>query len=298
MRTFTHFMPGEQQSCIGCHADRNQAAPRSQPRPLAGLRPAEALQQPEWGLRGFSYAHIVQPVLDQHCVRCHNARKPRGAVDLSGDHTDIFSVSYETLARAGTGAEDPNVGGYSPDRFGGSPYTSWIATYNGMESNILDIQPKQWGSPASRLADLVLTGHPNSGGKPRVNLDRDEQRRIYAWIDLNVPYYGASESNHYEVRGCRQLLPPNLEEVLRDVGTRRCSACHEEGRIPRAFYTRITNVEHNDFLLAPLAEEAGGAEACGQAIFESTDDPDYQAILNTFAPLKSLLRDRPRIDML
>jgi hypothetical protein len=298
MRTFAHFMPGEQQSCIGCHADRNQAAPGRPTPPLAARQPPQTLTPPEWGVRGFSYAHIVQPVLDRHCVSCHNARQEDGQVDLSGDRTDIFCVSYETLARAGTGATRPEVGGYAPRDFGENPYTRWIATYNGMEANILEITPKHWGSPASPLAAIVASGHPDAQGQPRVDLSPEEQRRIYTWIDLNVPYYGTSESNHYEVRGCRQLLPSDLDEVLAEVAQRRCATCHEQGVIPRPFYTRITNVEHNDFLLAPLSRSAGGTEACGKAVFLNRADPDYQALLRTFAPLERLLRERPRMDML
>ena len=101
MRSFTHLMPGERQSCVGCHANRNYVTPNTTARPVAAMRPPQDLVEPEWGVRGFSYAHIVQPVLDQHCVECHNARERDGGVDLSGDKTDFFNVSYETLARQG-----------------------------------------------------------------------------------------------------------------------------------------------------------------------------------------------------
>ena len=39
-------------------------------------------------------------------------------------------------------------------------------------------------------------------------------------------------------------------------------------------------------------------EDCGQAIFNSKDDPDYKAILKTFEPLHEMLKNKPRIDML
>ena len=299
MRTFTHFMPGERQSCTGCHSERNYAAPQggSTSSSLASRRPAQNLDPPEWGVRGFSYAHIVQPVWNKRCVECHNALSTGGGVDLSGDRTDIFCVSYETLARQGTGAVNPAIGGYGPQNFGANPYTSWIATYNGMESNILKIQPKQWGSAASKLADLILSGHSDDEGKPRVQLAEIEQRRVFAWIDLNVPYYGTSESNYYDVVGCRRLLPTDLESVLKDVAARRCVSCHEKGQFPRKFYTRITNVEHNSFLLAPLAKAAGGTGTCGEAVFSSKADSDYQAILRTFEPLHKMIEATPRMDM-
>ena len=57
------------------------------------------------------------------------------------------------------------------------------------------------------------------------------------------------------------------------------------------------NPENNDFLLAPLAEGAGGTQKCGQPVFLSKDDPDYRKILATFEPIHELLKERPRADM-
>ncbi|MHC4477771.1 MAG: HzsA-related protein [Planctomycetota bacterium] len=302
MRSFTHLVPGEVHGCIGCHEPRSHTS-RMQRRPTAAMRQPQELQPPEWGEGGFSYAHIVQPVLDRHCVKCHNARsKPKG-VDLSGDKTDFFNVSYETLARQGTVAVNADAGGVKvgSGREGANPYTSWIATYNGAEHNILKVTPKTWGSPASSLADIVLCGHPGENGKPKVKLDEASRRRILAWIDLNVPYYGTSTSNYYDRRGCRQMVPSEFGEVLQDVAQRRCAGCHDADdkgkvRIPREFYLRITNPQLNGFLVAPLAKSAGGTETCGP-VFKSTDDPDYQAILKTFEQLDEMLELTPRMDM-
>jgi hypothetical protein len=222
-------------------------------------------------------------------------------VDLSGDMTDFFNVSYETLARQRTPAQNAEVGGARQADFR-NPYTSWISTYNGSESNILEIQPGTWGSPASRLAELVLAGHPDARGKPRVNLTDAEKRRIFAWIDLNVPYYGTSDSNHRDRRGCRQMWPADFDRVFQEVTARRCAECHQPNdqgiaTVPRKWYLRIEQPEKNPFLLAPLAVEAGGTEFCDRAVFESTDDPDYQALLAVFRPIQQLLANQPRLDL-
>ena len=299
MRTFTHLMPGEVQGCVGCHADRNGLSPG--PR-LSPPKPAHAqeLAAPPWGVKGFNYAEVVQPVLDKHCTGCHNAYERPGGVDLSGDRTDFFNVSYEILARKGTfGERSQHLHGVRLDsgEEGRNPYTSWIWTINGTERNILQITPKHWGSPASKLADLLVTGHRDAKGKPRVALAPAERRRIYLWIDLNVPYYGTSASSHWDRVGCRNMLPPELRPILDEVAVRRCVSCHPGG-VPRTFYTRILGPEKNNFLLAPLAKSAGGTEACGRAVFLSRDDPDYRRILATFDPVRKLLRERPREDMI
>ena len=137
MRTFTHLMPGETQGCVGCHEPRQQTVAKAQSAP----RQPDALRPPDWGEAvGFDYARVVQPVLDTHCVKCHSGPTPPQRVDLSGDATDFFNVSYEWLARGRKRSGEAEWD---------SPYVSWIPTYNGMEQNILEVTPKAWGSPAA-----------------------------------------------------------------------------------------------------------------------------------------------------
>ena len=127
-------------------------------------------------------------------------------------------------------------------------------------------------------------------------MDDRSRRRILSWIDLNVPYYGSSETAYPERIGCRQIVPDNLEKVLAEVGNRRCAGCHPQGRFPRKGVARITEPEFNPFLVAPLAKSAG-CEKCAKAVFQTKSDPDYQAVLATFRPIEEMLRKRPRMDM-
>ena len=293
MRSFTHLMPGETQGCIGCHEPRSEGPRHSFPLP-ALVRDPQELEPPEWGLKGFDYASIVQPVLDKHCIKCHNPHDPPKGVDLSGDRTDFFNVSYEHLARKNQGRT-------------GSPYVSWIPSYNGHEWNIQEITPRKWGSPASKLADMILANHPDKDGKPRVGLDEDGRRRILAWIDLNVPYYGTADTAHPDLPACRQMTPAGLRAKMDDVYGRRCNACHTQKKIriltPWRGHSwaqtgiRVENPHLNAFLLAPLAKAAGGTERCGKPVFASRDDPDYQAVLKTFTPIHELMKQTPRMDM-
>ena len=300
MRSFTHFMPGEVQGCVGCHADRNTVTPASRDR-TAGVGAVQPLTPPPWGVTGFSYSEFVQPVLDRHCVSCHNEREEPGGVDLSGDRTDFFNVSYDVLARTGTlgtwnwPQHDTTSGPAGDAQRGASPWVSWIWTINGAGHNILQVTPRSWGSPVSRLAELVETGHPDADGKTRVDLSWDERQRIYRWIDLNVPYYGTSSSNHKRRMGSRRMYPADLDRVLSEVRAKRCAECHQQ--IPRTFYTRMLKPENNRFLSAPLAKSAGGTQKCGRAVFADKVDPDYRRILDTFETLQTLLKERPRADM-
>lgn len=273
MRSFANFMPGETRSCVGCHEPR-ETTPATQ-RAISSGRDPRALEPPEWGVTNFDYPTLVQPVLDRHCTRCHSGVRPAGRVDLSGGKTDWFSVSYEVLSRR---------------------YVSWIDTRNGNEANILQIEPKRWGSPASRLADLVVSGHPDAEGKPRVALSDSERRRILTWIDLNIPYYGTYEMAYPDAEGGRRIVPEDLNEKLNSVTARRCMRCHQTG-VPSEGFVRLTEPQLNDFLAAPLAKSAGGRGSCGETVFRSVEDADYQALLKCFEPVNQMLAQRPRMDM-
>ncbi len=282
MRSFTHLMPGEVQGCMGCHEPRLQAPGLK--RGAAYRTEPKELTPPEWGVVGFDYSRIVQPVLDKYCIDCHNPVDAPKKIDLTGGKTDYFNVSYDVLARENQGSR-------------GSPYVSWIPTYNGQEQNILEVTPKAWGSAQSKLAKVVLSGHPDADGRKRFAMDEGSRRRILAWIDLNVPYYGSSETAYPELNGCRCVYPENLDKVLADVARRRCGQCHKGGKLPRRVWTRVTEPEYNDFLLAPLARSAGGSGKCGKVVFKTKEDADYKAILATFEPVSAMLKDTPRMDM-
>jgi mono/diheme cytochrome c family protein len=275
MRSFTQLAAGEVQGCIGCHEPR-ESAPAVGPRRATALaRGPQDLVPPSWGVTGFDYARHVQPVLDRHCVRCHGGGDPAGGVDLAGDLTDWFNVSYETLTRG---------------------YVSWIDTRNGQEANILEIAPRRWGSPASRLTDVLVRNHLDKQRRPRFTLSSDERERLLTWIDLNVPYYGTYEMADERRPGGRRVYPANLDKTLADVWQRRCAACHKDAK-PSVPWLRLTGAERNPFLAGPLARAAGGRGRCGEGVFTTKDDPDYRAILETINEAAAALRDRPRMDM-
>ena len=56
--------------------------------------------RPDWGThRIVDFARVVQPVLNQHCVKCHSGPTPGGAIDLSGNRTRFFSMAYDSLIK-------------------------------------------------------------------------------------------------------------------------------------------------------------------------------------------------------
>ncbi len=78
MRSWSTLQPGENFSCSGCHESKNEAPPsRTTQAIYAGVRKLEPFYGPA---RGFSFVKEIQPILDKHCIKCHNDRsKRRGA---------------------------------------------------------------------------------------------------------------------------------------------------------------------------------------------------------------------------
>ena len=202
MRTWTQFRPGEKQSCIGCHESR-LAAPRPGRRPTALAGGMQDLKLPEWGFEGFSYPALIQPIWDRHCLRCHDGAKKPKSLDFRGAKTRYFSVSYDLLVPWRWAR---NSGEYHK-KYGRKPYVNWIPTtsWSGSEKLVRDIKPNKWGSPASSLTKVILSGHPDKDGKKRFEMDAKSLRRIFAWIDLNVPFYGSYRKPGYDPETLRRL---------------------------------------------------------------------------------------------
>ncbi len=78
MRTFVNLRPGESRSCIGCHEPRNQTPSRGVPLALLRAPDVPAPQPGETVPRPLYYPTDIQPILDQHCVRCHGREKTEG----------------------------------------------------------------------------------------------------------------------------------------------------------------------------------------------------------------------------
>lgn len=179
MRSVTYVQPGEKVACIGCHEHRLTAPVSTLASPAALRRPASNIRPGPWDGRPFSYVEVVQPVLDQHCVRCHGGDKTEGKIDLTGALEGAFSRSYAALMQDDgafwqSGTNPDNAAKYLVPRFGAR--------------NQVQITPPGglYGARGSRLMKLLRDGHEG------VKLGADELRRVALWIDLNAIFYGVN----------------------------------------------------------------------------------------------------------
>jgi len=281
MRSGTSLMPGERAGCVGCHDYRS--APASSKVPLALQRQPSDIKAWYGTARPFGYATEVQPVLDRHCVKCHDFGKEGGKkINLSGDVGLVFNASYCSLMKR------------SPD--------CWSLPKQGVTKPLVStigsgpvpvVSPYMWGSHRSLLVDLVRGGHK------KVQLSREELDRIVTWIDLNAPYYpdypdyytlntyGRSPLNHGQLKKLGWLglaQPGGAAFGWRDVynyigGTVAPGSLMGKGEFPLP--VNFTRPEFSGCLKA----------------FTDKSSPPYAEAMELIRTGSKMLKEHPRVDM-
>jgi hypothetical protein len=71
MRSWSTLQPGETFACAGCHESRNRAPNSDHPKTIAQIQGPQTLSPFYGPARGFSFLKEIQPILDRHCIRCH-----------------------------------------------------------------------------------------------------------------------------------------------------------------------------------------------------------------------------------
>jgi formylglycine-generating enzyme required for sulfatase activity len=166
-------------SCLGCHEKQNSAPLRRSP--LAAMQPAEEIKPWYGPARGFDFRREVQPVLDKHCLSCHDGRKATAAGSAATtafvppDLTDRPPVP--TMA---------NQNGYNlASRFTPSYYAlRKLVRTPTRESDMHLLAPWEFHADTTRLVQMLQKGHHG------VQLDAESWDRLVTWIDLNAPAHG------------------------------------------------------------------------------------------------------------
>jgi len=295
-----HVMPGERRSCVGCHEQRKGISISANTGRLTMAMKKKTVRPklPGWGTRGIiEYESVVQPVFNKHCVSCHGGAKPKGRLNLSGDRTTVFNMSYLELAEKRLVHFVHGKG----------------RTFMQLNLDYDEQAPLSRGSVLSKLTRSI---DDPKHGKTKPSLD--EKLRIFLWIDSNIPYYG-----HYD-QYCPTILSRDARKTLKAVYDKRCAKCHSKKGRPdtpdfldswsihvhrnprpgqwgitesgmRARHLNFSHPERSAAAQAPLAKEAGGWGICGgkkaPPVFKDKTDADYRKILEA---LKSGVVKRPQ----
>ncbi len=183
MRSVSYLQPGENAACVGCHEPRS-ATPLERRAAKALLRPPSVIEPAPDGSKPLSYPILVQPVLDKHCVACHNKDKPGGKVILTGEPQGHYTASYNALAAR----------------------VSFAAWGRGGNCEPL-AKPDYFGARGSQaLVKTFTEAHYN------VRLSAAEWERVVTWMDANALFYGTFDpaDQARQLRGER-IAGPKLE---------------------------------------------------------------------------------------
>ena len=274
MQSFVSVMPGETTGCSGCHENRTDTA-HFKPTLLALKRPPSRIT-PINGVPGiFDFPRDIQPILNSHCVRCHNYEQYKGNIALTGDRGPQYSHAYVTLMSRGQVSHGRDADG--------------------------NIAPRKIGTCASPLMTKVLQRHNG------VKLSPHEVTMIRLWIESGAPYPGTYAALGSGMVGMR------LDAGVLDKRCGSCHAVKDKRRGPKFrthpdLLANLTRPEKSIVLLAPLAKKAGGLGLCchkanrGEKpkpadVFASRRDSDYQKLLAGITRAKADLDRRKRFDM-
>lgn len=172
MRSWFTAMPGEAVSCVGCHEGAGRASVNRAPA-LAAKGP-DVITPWQGPARGFSFKREVQPVLDRHCVSCHD-----------GGETKPSFLSEEAIAARGGQGRNPGPAKFTSSYLGLHPFVR----RPGPESDYHLLNPMEYHPDTSELVQMLRKGHHG------VKLERGAWERIFTWIDLNVPDHGTWSEN-------------------------------------------------------------------------------------------------------
>jgi hypothetical protein len=189
MRSWVMSMPGEIQTCVGCHEPLNRSTPAN--RIDAHSKPIEKIRPWYGPARGFSFNREVQPVLDKYCVGCHD-----------GEDKEVpdFKMYPDKTYLA------PNKG-YQAAHF--PPAYLALKKYvrnHTMESDMHLLKPYEFHASTTDLIRMLEAGHKS------VKLDTESWDRLNTWIDLNTPAHGTWTEISGEAR--TQQLAKRRRELL------------------------------------------------------------------------------------
>ncbi len=183
MRSVTYLQPGERQGCIGCHEPRRETTAAQSTRSLAMNRPPSVIAPGPDGTRPFSFPRLVQPILDKHCVACHDGSSgdDKSQLVLTGETTDHFTKAYDNL----------------------KPFVRWYE-WGGASIEPIVTRPGRIGTDASPLTSVLA----DPVHAEKVELTNAESRRLYIWLDGNAPFYGTYGVEEQLAQHDGQAVPP------------------------------------------------------------------------------------------
>ncbi|MFP4058228.1 MAG: discoidin domain-containing protein [Candidatus Brocadiia bacterium] len=211
MRTVTCVQPGQTLSCIGCHESRAEAPPNAFAR-AASRPPSPITPGPEgsWPLR---YDRLVQPVLDEHCVRCH---RPEGKAKAVAKLDLRPGKSYAALAGYATAPIPIELRWSNPGRAPGRNEPVPVATETSSLSLHAHVK-RRYGEGHSVVGACAARMNPVIAllrkGHHDVELGGEDLERLVTWMDTYGQRQGHfSDDQARRLEALRRRMAPLLAE--------------------------------------------------------------------------------------
>ncbi|WP_018970612.1 hypothetical protein [Rubritalea marina] len=243
-RTWDTLRPGERKSCVGCHEPTNANFHEFENDGTMAWQQSPQQLQPFYGkTRGFSFVKEVQPILDRSCVQCHDGSQ-KDRMDLRG-----IPVQESNMNKRKWSKSYINLTGAKLDKhksFKTNHPEAGIVSWISQMSQPDEIKPYFAGAATSPLVKMLEDGHQG------VELSEEDLHKIYAWIDLLVPFSGDyhEESdwlphetqyyNYYEKKRKDQYEEEqqNIKDLMADNGKHPVENENTEA-FTRAFYRPV-----------------------------------------------------------
>ncbi|MDO4569707.1 MAG: hypothetical protein Q4D38_04930 [Planctomycetia bacterium] len=192
MRSHISLENGESRGCIGCHETRPQVvSPKPGSFAKAFRRAPSYPQEPAWGSENLiAYEPLIQPILDRHCVECHNAEKAEGNLVLSGERDEKTGMlrSYLSLFPKGKDSVALRPKRMKDETTGELRVEYPLVSLSDKHSGASITQTREFGSSQSRLIRILLDDDLHAK-EVRSKMSNEDWIALVTWVDANAPYY-------------------------------------------------------------------------------------------------------------
>ena len=122
-------------------------------------------------------------MLDCHCVRCHDGTEGanKSKLALTRGPASQFTRSYQSL----------------------KPYLRWYE-WGGASISQIATHPGHIGADESRLTRILEDANHGQN----IKLPDTDRRRLYLWLDANVPFYGSYSRDEQLAQLRGESVPP------------------------------------------------------------------------------------------
>jgi hypothetical protein len=184
MRSWVTLQPSETVSCVGCHEDKNQAPPARNWSEAMGTGPEPLRAEAGDSGTGFSFLSQVQPVLDRHCVGCHNqpVEPPSRIYD-----PDVMRESVQSAGALWRYTLSPPSDDWTQPGFDDSAWQTGPGGF-GIRGTPGAVIGTEWTTSDIWLRRTVTLGEKDLAGAPIWLAHHDEDLEVY----VNGVYAGGA----------------------------------------------------------------------------------------------------------